>query len=144
MNRIIILLVITFVFLGCNEKYQDSNKGIQSQMVIKIIEAVNEKDADKYVENLADDFKVYLDTILRAEGKENFRINRTKQFERFPKIHSEIQHIVEIDNKVILHDKLWLNGKGGKVTDIVEIFTFQDGKIEQMDVIQSKDIYKGQ
>src|SRR5262245_49476311 len=78
----------------------------------KIIEAVNEKNPDKYVSVFADDAVVQIyQGPVRITGREALRQNRAQHFERFPKAHSEIQHIVEIDSTVVMHDRVWLHGK---------------------------------
>lgn len=107
-----------------------------------MIDAVNQKDAAQYVEGFADTIKIYVDSVLRVEGKEALQENRAKHFERYPETRSEIQHLVEIDQKVVMHDKVWLYRKDHKGQDIVEIFTFTDGLVVRMDVIQSKTLFK--
>ena len=114
----------------------------QLKVVRNMIDAVNQKDAAQYVEGFADTIKVYVDNVLRVEGKEALQENRAKHFERYPETRSEIQHLVEIDQKVVMHDKVWLYHKDYKGQDIVEIFTFADGLVVRMDVIQSKTLFK--
>ncbi len=108
-----------------------------------MIDAVNQRDAAQYVEGFSDTIKIYVDNVLRVEGKEVLQENRTKHFERYPETRSEIQHLVEIDQKVVMHDKVWLYQKDYEGQDIVEIFTFKDGLVIRMDVIQSKTLFKG-
>ena len=107
-----------------------------------IIEAVNEKNPDKYVSVFADDAVVQIyQGPVRIAGREALRQNRAQHFERFPKAHSEIQHIVEIGSTVVMHDRVWLQGKSaGEPAEIVEIFTFKDGLIVRMEVIQPEGL----
>lgn len=102
-----------------------------------IIEAVNEKNADKYVSVVAEDVIVQIyQGPVRITGREALRQNRSQHFARFPKAHAEIQHLVEIGSTVVMHDRVWLQGKSGDPSDIVEIFTFKDGLIVKVEVIQ--------
>lgn len=102
-----------------------------------IIEAVNEKNPDKYVSVFADDVVVQIYRgPVRITGREALRQNRAQHFKRFPKAHSEIQHLVEIGSTVVMHDRVWLNGKSGDPAEVVEIFTFKDGLIVGVDVVQ--------
>lgn len=107
-----------------------------------IIEAVNEKNPDKYVSVFADDAVVQIyQGPVRIVGREALRQNRAQHFERFPKAYSEIQHIVEIGSTVVMHDRVWLQGKSeGEPAEIVEIFTFKDGLIVRVEVIQPEGL----
>lgn len=58
-----------------------------------------------------------------------------------PRAKSVIQHLVEIDNKVIMHDHVWLDRDNGNAQDIVEVYTFEDGLIVRVDVIQPSDLF---
>ena len=107
-----------------------------------MIEAVNEKNAEKYVDQFSDTVKIFIEGELRLSGKQNLQTNRANHFKNHPDLISEIQHLVDIDNKVILHDKVWLHSKKGKVNDIVEIFTFKEGKVVSVDVIQPRDLFE--
>lgn len=114
----------------------------QLKIVRNMIEAVNQKSASQYVEGFSDTIKIYVDNELKLDGKAALQANRAKHFERYPGTRSEIQHLVEIDEKVIMHDKVWLHSKELEGQDIVEIFTFKDGMVVRMDVIQSKTLFK--
>ena len=143
MKKLTFILGLLGICASCSiERNANLNEGIQSEIIRNIIKSVNSGNADAYVEHLDEDFKAYLEGELKIDGKEAFRKNRANHLKRFPNIHSEIQHLVEIDNKVIMHDKLWLRGKDGKVNNIVEIFTFENEKIIRMDVIQPKDLFE--
>ena len=103
---------------------------------------MNEKNATKYVENFADNIQIYVESDLKIEGKSNLIANRANHFKTHPNVKSAIQHLVEIDNKVIMHDKVWLNGEEDKSQDIVEIFTFNNGQITKVDVIQPRNLFQ--
>ncbi len=105
-----------------------------------MITAVNKKDAHQYVKNFSEDVQIYLDSELKLSGRNSLQHNRDEHFKKYPNVRSEIQHLVEIDNKVIMHDKVWLN-PSDKGRDIVEIFSFEDSKIFKVEVIQSKDFF---
>ena len=122
-----------------NELYLVS---ILDRQVATLLEAVNEKNPNKYVKGFDDQVKVFVDNQLRIEGKQAIKNNRDSHFKNFPNVYSEIQHLVQIDNKIIMHDKVWLNKSDNNSKDIVEIFTFENGKVIKIDVIQPADLFK--
>lgn len=106
-----------------------------------VIEAVNRKDADQYVSVFDDGVVIKMHQgATRIAGREALRKNRAQHFARFPAAYSEIQHIVEIDAKVVLHDKVWLHGQKTDPANIVEIFTFRNGLIVEVEVIQPEGL----
>ncbi|MEW7291245.1 nuclear transport factor 2 family protein [Aquimarina sp. 2304DJ70-9] len=141
MKNIGLYMLIVVFTIGCTSKEHELSNGEQSQVIKKMIKAVNEKDANTYVEGFADDVKVYVESQLKINGREALRKNRAAHFEKYPKVYSEIQYLIEIDNKVIMHDKVWLDNNSDD-QDIVEIFTFDKGKVVQVDVVQPKDLFK--
>lgn len=106
-----------------------------------IIEAVNRKDPDQYVSVFDEAVVIRMHQgSTRIAGRDALRRNRSQHFARFPAAHSEIQHIVEIDAKVVLHDKVWLHGLKTDPANIVEIFTFRNGLIVEVEVIQPEGL----
>ncbi len=143
MKNIGLYMLIVVFMIGCTSKKHELSNGKQSQVIKKMIKAVNEKDANTYVEGFAEDVKVYIESQLKISGREALQKNRAEHFEKYPKVYSEIQYLIEIDNKVIMHDKVWLdNAEGGEGKDIVEIFTFDHGKVVRVDVVQPKDLFR--
>lgn len=144
--KILIQAVILFAILltGCekeqNPKYETT--GEQSVIIKEMIDAVNEKNAKEYVKGFADEVQVFVESDLKVNGKEDLIENRAKHFESHPNVRSEIQHLVEIDNKVIMHDKVWLNESDKVGQNIVEVFTFENGQVIRVDVIQPKDLFR--
>lgn len=130
-----VFLLNVFSAIGQEESHQ-------LKIVRNMIEGVNQKSASQYVEGFSDTIKVYVGNELKVVGKAALQENRAKHFERYPSTRSEIQHLVEIDEKVIMHDKVWLHSKELESQDIVEIFTFKEGLVIRMDVIQSKTLFK--
>ncbi|MEL6561971.1 MAG: nuclear transport factor 2 family protein [Bacteroidota bacterium] len=114
--------------------------GRQSEIVVSLIEAVNEKDAGKYVASFAENVEIFIDSKMVISGREAIKVNRANHFENHPEIRSEIQYLVEIDNKVVLHDKVWLDEADVNGQNIVEVFTFNDGEVVRVDVIQPRDL----
>jgi len=106
-----------------------------------IIEAVNRKDPDQYVSVFDEGVVIRMHQgATRIAGRDALRRNRAQHFARFPAAGSEIQHIVEIDGKVVLHDKVWLHGLKTDPANIVEIFTFRNGLIVEVEVIQPEGL----
>ena len=66
------MLPILLVFvLGCSEKDKtNQDEGVQSVTIRNMIKAVNEKGADKYVEQFSDNVQVYVELVLKINGKE--------------------------------------------------------------------------
>ena len=116
----------------------------QLDAVRTIIEAVNTKDPILYVSVFAEDAKVYVDDDLKVDGKPALLANRTKHLQAYPGARSDIQHLVEIDHRVVMHDWVWLSGSDRRPYDIVEIFTFREGKIIRVDVIQPVALFRGE
>ena len=114
----------------------------QSQAVVDVINAVNEKNANKYVSNFSDSVEIVVDSVVRLKGRKAVQSNRAYHFKNHPEIKSTIIHLVEIDEKVILHDKVWLDENDKRGQDIVEIFTFEEGKIAKVEVIQSDQLFQ--
>ena len=138
--RYLSFLIILLAAASCNQPGKNF-QGTQSAAIRGVIEAVNKKDAAAYVENFADSVKVYVEGTLRVNGKAALMANRSSHFETHSDVRSEIQYLLEIDNKVIMHDKVWLApGEDGR--DIVEIFTFDNGQVVRVDVTQPRDLFK--
>jgi hypothetical protein len=109
-----------------------------------IVDAVNARDADAYVEGFAPGVVIRLyQGEVRVEGREAMRLNRAAHFERFPRVRNELRHLVAIDDRVIMHDRVFLDGSSGEGRDIVEIFTFEDGYVTLIDVIQPANLFDG-
>ncbi len=139
-----IALLTLFLVIGCNTEQKPKYEiaGEQSRIIKEMIDAVNDKNADKYVAGFAENVQVYLDSELKVNGRQDLINNRSKHFENHPDVISEIQHLVEIDNKVILHDKVWLNKADKLGQNIVEIFTFNNGQVVRVDVIQPNNLFR--
>ncbi len=145
MNKTIQIVILMFIAItGCNTEQSIKYKvtGEQSKIIKEMIDAVNEKDAKKYVKGFANEVQVFVESQLKVNGKKNLMVNRAKHFESHPDVRSEIQHLVEIDNKVVMHDKVWLTTSDKTRQDIVEIFTFKSGKVIRVDVIQPNDLLR--
>ncbi|MCF6220079.1 MAG: nuclear transport factor 2 family protein [Robiginitomaculum sp.] len=145
MKKISLLIIMTLlIFVGCTKQSAPnySIEGSQSQAIKEMIDAVNEKNAEKYVEAFAENVQVFVGAEMKIEGRDALQANRANHFKNHPDIRSEIQHLVEVDNKVIMHDKLWLKKSDTKGSDLVEIFTFENGKVVKIDVIQPKDLFQ--
>ena len=110
----------------------------RAEAVRAIVKAVNTKDADLYVSACAENVIVQIyDGAVRITGRPMLQENRSRHFVLYPQIRCEIQHIVEIGDVAILHDRVWLNPNTPMV-DVVEIFTFDhEGFIRKIDVVQA-------
>jgi len=140
----LLLIVIATILSSCSNTPTSNYEiaGKQSQIIASMIDAVNEKNAEKYVIGFADNVKVFVESEMKVNGREDMKANRANHFKSHPNVRSQIQHLVEIDNKVILHDKVWLDESDKIGQNIVEIFTFENGEVARVDVIQSNDLFK--
>lgn len=121
----------------------DSNLTSRMAAAANIVDAVNAKSADQYGRDLHSDVlvKIY-DGAVVLRGRDAVIENRRQHFENNPDAFNELIHLVEIDNRVVMHDKVWLSGKTEfEASDIVEVFTFKDEKIVQIDAIQPSDLF---
>ena len=137
---LVIVLCSSLNVIGQGKEMADEADSKEIMMVREMIEAVNTRDADMYIKDFSDNIKIMVDGDIKVSGKSALKANRSEHFTRYPKVRSEIQHVVMIENKVILHDKVWLKGSEGPGSDIVEIFTFEDGQIISVEVIQSSTL----
>jgi hypothetical protein len=106
-----------------------------------VVDAVNARDATAYVAAFAEDAEIRLyDGEVRLRGRSEIEQNRRRHFERYPDIRAEVLHLVEIGDRVVRHDRVWLAGEAAPAVDIVEIVTFRGGAIVRVDVIQPPDL----
>lgn len=146
MTKLILSLIsLGFLLMSCKvptsaPRYEI--EGPQSKIVASMIDAVNEKNAEKYVKGFAEHAQVFVESEMKIKDREELKANRANHFKNHPDVSSEIQHLVEIDNKVILHDKVWLDKSDKIGQNIVEIFTFEKGEVVRVDVIQPQDLFK--
>ncbi len=143
MKNSILLLFVFFIIISCKQSYTNENTlGQNSRVISDMISAVNQKDAYEYVKGFDDNVQIFVESELKVNGKPQLIENRKNHFKNHPEVRSEIQHLVEIDNKVILHDKVWLSKDDLQGKDIVEIFTFRNNKVIKVDVIQPKCLFE--
>lgn len=135
-------LSLFLLFLIFSVSASKTNDSKQILTVKYIINAVNDQNAENYADPFAENTKIYVDGDLKIKGKKSLKLNRESHFKQYPKIRSEIQYLVEIDNKVIMHDKVWLTDSEEIGRDIVEIFTFDNGEISKVDVIQPTNLFE--
>jgi hypothetical protein len=108
-----------------------------------IVDSVNAKDSVQYARDLDEEVVVRMyDGEVRLRGRSAVQQNRDTHFRNHPNARNELVHLVEIDDRVIMHDKVWLSPDQVEPAEIVEVFTFRDGKIVQIDVIQPGDLFR--
>jgi hypothetical protein len=136
-----VLVLVATVGLAPTADAQDRRAEKRLAAVRGIIAAVNARDADAYVADFADDVIVRLyDGEIRVRGRLAMRKNRIQHFERYPQVRNELRHLVAIDNRVIMHDRVWLDRRAGQPADVVEVYTFDaKDRIVNVDVIQPRD-----
>lgn len=108
-----------------------------------IVDAVNAKNSDQYIRDLDEDVVVSMyGGEVRLRGRDAVRENRLNHFRNYPEAKNELVHLVEIDKRVVMHDQVWLTSDKSQPADIVEVFTFENGKIVRIDVIQPADLFR--
>ncbi|MEL7043828.1 MAG: nuclear transport factor 2 family protein [Pseudomonadota bacterium] len=107
-----------------------------------IVAAVNAKDAVLYTRDLAEHVVVAMyDGDIRLRGRAAVRSNREEHFRRHPAARNELVHLVEIDDRVVMHDRVWLSPEQEQAADIVEVFTFSGAEIVRIDVLQPGSLF---
>ena len=150
MRQSILALTATLALLsGCNQSapLAADPEPVRAELTKRmaaasnIVDAVNAKDAQLYGRDLAPRVRVVMyNGEMVLEGRESLIQNRASHFANYPDARNELIHLVEIDDRVIMNDRVWLSSDQTKPAEIVEIFTFEGDKIVRIDVIQPKDL----
>ena len=121
----------------------NSSDSLRLDAARNIVASVNAKDSEAYVRDLANDVVVTLyDGAVRLRGRDAVKANREQHFLRFPNARNQLIHLVEIDNRVVMHDQVWLTETQPLPANIVEIFTFEDNQIIRIDVVQPSSLFE--
>ncbi|WP_395374015.1 S41 family peptidase [Marinicella sp. W31] len=122
---------------------KSDQSSIRKQVVKAMIAAVNQQDAKAYVSHFTEDVIVLVEGEIKVNGHQQLLDNRLQHFKKHPQVKAQIQHLAEIDDRVIMHDQVWLHGNKSSPADIVEIMTFTaDNKIREMHVIQPQNLFE--
>jgi len=141
-------IVQAFVYLSCsivlisNALAVPPAPSAKLEAAKNIVDAVNAKSSDQYVRDLSPDVIVSMyggEVILR--GVDAVEANRADHFQKHPEARNELVHLVEVDNRVVMHDQVWLSPEQEQPADIVEVFTFEGEWIVQIDVIQPQSLF---
>ncbi|UZO82359.1 hypothetical protein NBT05_07755 [Aquimarina sp. ERC-38] len=138
------LLFFMVILLPMLSEAQEVSKSDRAK---SIVQAVNQKDAKMYVDNFSENVQVYMygedgNFELKIDGIDALYKNRAEHLKNHPEARNEIQHLAEIDNRLIMHDKVWLTPNRKEGSSVVEIFTFnKEGKINRVDVLQEKNLF---
>ena len=117
---------------------------VRQKVVRDMIAAVNQRNAKAYASHFTNNVRVVVEGEVKVAGRKQLLENRTQHFKNHPQVKAEIQHLVEIDDQVIMHDQVWLYEDVENPADIVEIMTFENNKISEMQVIQPKNLFNKQ
>ncbi|WP_052172576.1 nuclear transport factor 2 family protein [Psychroserpens jangbogonensis] len=103
-------------------------------VVQKNLDAYNARDIDAFLEDYADDVKLYAyPNTLRTDGKEAMRKSYKVWFEHTPDLRAFVKKRIVIGNKVIDEEQVTANGK---IFDAVAIYEVENGKITKVTFIQ--------
>lgn len=143
MKRWAVVFLVAGMAVARSGDAQDRRTEKRLDAVRGIVAAVNARDADAYVADFSDDVIVRLyEGEVRVRGRQAMRANRQQHFERHPHVRNELLHLVAIDDRVIMHDRAWLDQRSGPPADVVEVFTFDaSDRIVLVDVIQPRDVF---
>lgn len=110
-----------------------NSKAIEA-IVQKNLDAYNARDIDAFMDDYADDVKLYAyPNTLQTEGKINMRKNYTAWFQRTPDLRAFVKKRIVIGNKVIDEEQVTANGQ---IFNAVAIYEIQNGKIIKVTFIQ--------
>jgi hypothetical protein len=142
LKRCAVVFLIAGLVFALAADARDQRAATRIEAVHGIIAAVNAHDADAYVANFAEGAIVRLyDGDVRVRGRQAMRENRMRHFERYPHVRDELRHVVAIDDRVVVHDRVWLDRRSSQPADVVEVFTFDaSDRIVRVDVIQPRDV----
>lgn len=103
-------------------------------IVQRNLDAYNARDIDAFMQDYADDVKLYAyPNTLRTDGKDNMRQGYKDWFDRTPDLRAFIKKRIVIGNKVIDEEQVTANGQ---VFNAVAIYEVENGKIVKVTFIQ--------
>jgi hypothetical protein len=103
-------------------------------IVQKNLDAYNARDIDAFMDDYADDVKLYAyPNTLQTEGKTNMRNSYNDWFQRTPDLRAFVKKRIVIGNKVIDEEQVTANGK---IIEAVAIYEVENGKIIKVTFIQ--------
>lgn len=99
--------------------------------------AYNARDLDAFAACFAPDVEVYdFPGALVVQGRDAFRARYVERF-RSEGLHAIAVHRAVIGERVIDHERVWLDGPGkGAPIDLVVIYTVRAGLIARVDFIK--------
>lgn len=132
MKKQITLIVLTFFAL---------NLFAQQDQVLKIfndqVEAFNERDVDRLVNNVTDDFKWFYITsdtlLLEVAGKENFKTSMEGYFSAVPSVFSSIEASTTDGNRISFKEVVRYKNKKGETvaSSAMGIYEIEENKISR-------------
>jgi hypothetical protein len=103
-------------------------------IVQKNLDAYNARDIDAFMNDYADDVKLYAyPNTLQTEGKTAMRKSYNEWFQRTPDLRAFVKKRIVIGNKVIDEEQVTANGK---IIEAVAIYEIENGKIIKVTFIQ--------
>lgn len=103
-------------------------------IVQKNLDAYNARDIDAFMDDYADDVKLYAyPNTLQTEGKTAMRNSYKDWFQRTPDLRAFVKKRIVIGNKVIDEEQVTANGK---IIEAVAIYEVENGKIIKVTFIQ--------
>ncbi|MEO1033497.1 MAG: nuclear transport factor 2 family protein [Bacteroidota bacterium] len=113
MRKIALVLIVFISHYTCGSQNNDILGILYDQ-----VEAFNNQDIDKLVENVSEDYKYYYVTsnqlIKEVEGKENFRKSMQSYFGSGIKVTSEIKSYVIEGNRISFREEVSYLNKDNK------------------------------
>ncbi len=102
------------------------------------VDAFNQKDIDKLISNVSDDFKFFYvapdSLILEVEGREKFAEAMAGYFEAIPSVKSKIEEYAIVGNKISFREVVsYTTAKGKKSSaSSMGIYEVKDNKISRV------------
>ena len=116
------------------QKILIANRG---EIAIRIMRAANEM-GKRTVAVYAEDVEVYTyPGQLVLEGREAFRARYAQRFE-IEGLRAEILHRSVLGNRVVDHERAWVNGPAAAPVEVIVIYTIENGRIARVEFLREE------
>lgn len=102
------------------------------------LDAYNARDLEAFVAVYAEDVEVYTyPGQLVLEGREAFRARYAQRFE-IEGLRAEILHRSVLGNRVVDHERAWVNGPAAAPVEVIVIYTIENGRIARVEFLREE------
>lgn len=102
------------------------------------LDAYNARDLDAFVSVYAEGVEVYTyPGELVIEGREDFRERYRQRFQT-EGLRAEILHRSVLGNRVVDHERAWVNGPDAAPVEVIVIYTVENGLIARVEFLREE------